>query len=199
MKNIIKFMLLVGVIAIGTMALPKLGSADDVTVTGVAAGTGTAQVSQQSRPTDSSCATGAGSANSAVQIIREPNAMTIVGVGSGAAGVDTRHVQGSTTGSGMVMLRIGWGGGSREREDREREDRDNDSSRGVGRSHDHRDRDDDSSRSVASSRDSRDSNRGRGVASPPGAPELPGDVMFGSGFLVLGFGLLLYRRRVQVW
>lgn len=30
--------------------------------------------------------------------------------------------------------------------------------------------------------------------SPPGAPELPANVMFGSGFLFLGLGLLLYRK-----
>jgi len=29
---------------------------------------------------------------------------------------------------------------------------------------------------------------------PPGAPELPANVLFGTGFLFLGFGLLLYRK-----
>lgn len=44
-----------------------------------------------------------------------------------------------------------------------------------------------------------DRTRGSGSGSPvtpPGAPELPANWMFGSGFMLFGFGLLLYRRRV---
>lgn len=44
-----------------------------------------------------------------------------------------------------------------------------------------------------------DRTRGSGggsPATPPGAPELPANWMFGSGFMVFGFGLLLYRRRL---
>jgi hypothetical protein len=44
-----------------------------------------------------------------------------------------------------------------------------------------------------------DRSRGSGTGSPvtpPGAPELPANWMFGTGFMVFGFGLLLYRRRV---
>lgn len=173
MKKIFNISLLLGVIIAGTMALSNLARADDrgVTVTGLATGSSVTQVSQDaSRASDSSCATAAGSARAGAQVTREPNAITIVGVGSGAAGVDTNRVQGSTTGSGMVMLRISWGsGGSR-----------------------------DSHPGTVANRDNRTgaSDRGRGVASPPGAPEMPGDVMFGSGFLVLGFGLLLYRKRL---
>ncbi|MBI3018733.1 MAG: hypothetical protein HYY61_02425 [Deltaproteobacteria bacterium] len=168
MKKILNIALLLGVIMGGTLILSDLARADDrVTVTGLATGSSVTQVSQDNRASDSSCATASGSAGA--QVTREPNALTIVGVGSGAAGVDTQRIQGSTTGSGLVMLRISWGSGNRS---------------GVS--------------SPTASRDSRGvaSDRSRGVASPPGAPEMPGDVMFGSGFLVLGFGLLLYRRRV---
>lgn len=38
------------------------------------------------------------------------------------------------------------------------------------------------------------SGRDRGSIAPPGAPELPANVMFGSGLFFLGFGLLLYRK-----
>lgn len=44
-----------------------------------------------------------------------------------------------------------------------------------------------------------DRSRGSGSGSPvtpPGAPELPANWMFGTGFMVFGFGLLLYRRRL---
>ena len=180
MKNILKFMLL-GVIMVGTLAFSGLARADAraddrVTVTGLATGSGVAQATQ-TRSDSSACALGSGSAQGiatgGAQVTREPNALTIVGVGSGAAGVDTNRVQGSTTGSGLVMLRISWGGHG------------NSSDRsGV------------SSPTASNNGRGGASDRGRGVASPPGAPEMPGDVMFGSGFLVLGFGLLLYRRRI---
>lgn len=41
---------------------------------------------------------------------------------------------------------------------------------------------------------SRDRDRDRGNISPPGAPELPANTMFGSGLVFLGLGLLLYRK-----
>ncbi|MEK7790488.1 MAG: hypothetical protein AAB309_02555, partial [Deltaproteobacteria bacterium] len=44
-----------------------------------------------------------------------------------------------------------------------------------------------------------DRTRGSGGGSPvtpPGAPELPANWMFGSGFMLFGFGLLLYRRKL---
>ena len=146
MKKTLLLSLLLGVMIGGTCVLSDLARAD-------------------------STATASGSAGA--QVTRESNAVTIVGVGSGAAGVDTNRVQGSTTGSGLVMLRISWGNG-RGSSDRS----------GLG--------------SSTAGRDSRgtSSDRGRGVASPPGAPEMPADVLFGSGFLVLGFGLLLTRKRL---
>src|SRR3989338_1925543 len=172
MKKTLLISLLLGVIIGGTTILSNLARADDrgdVTVTGLATASSATQVAQDtSRASDSACATASGSAGAGAQVTREPNAVTIGGVGSGAGGVDTRNVQGSTTGSGLVMLRISWGSGQGS-SDRS----------GVG-----------------SSTASRESNRGRGVASPPGAPEMPGDVLFGSGFLVLGFGLLLTRKRL---
>lgn len=44
-----------------------------------------------------------------------------------------------------------------------------------------------------------DRGRGSGTGtpvSPPGAPELPANWMFGTGFMIFGFGLLLYRRKL---
>ena len=143
MKKTLLLSLLLGVMIGGTCVLSDLARAD-------------------------STATASGSAGA--QVTRESNAVTIVGVGSGAAGVDTNRVQGSTTGSGLVMLRISWGSGHGS------SDRSGLGSSTAGRG--------------------TSSDRGRGVASPPGAPEMPSDVLFGSGFLVLGFGLLLTRKRL---
>lgn len=43
--------------------------------------------------------------------------------------------------------------------------------------------------------DSRDRSRGeRSGSAPPGAPEIPTPLMFGTGFFVFGLGLLLYRK-----
>jgi len=45
-----------------------------------------------------------------------------------------------------------------------------------------------------------DRTRGSGSGSPvspPGAPELPANWMFGTGFAIFGFGLLLYRRKLM--
>lgn len=47
--------------------------------------------------------------------------------------------------------------------------------------------------------ESQDRGRGSGSGtpvSPPGAPELPANWMFGTGFMIFGFGLLLYRRKL---
>lgn len=38
------------------------------------------------------------------------------------------------------------------------------------------------------------SGTGRGQTSVPGAPEIPANMMFGSGLFILGFGLILYRK-----
>lgn len=97
---------------------------------------------QRSQTTDTGTNQAQGSLGATVT--RENNGITISGISSSVATVDTQKVTGSASG----ILRINWG----------------------------------------------DRNRERSPVTPPGAPELPTPWMFGSGFFLLGFGLLWIRR-----